>query len=140
FLPRNLLRAEVAHGGGLDDHACALEVGHGGVAHLTRGLYVDDFGGGGRLDGHGARDQNDVCSPPDGSFCQRVPHPAAAAVADVAHRVNGLARRSGGDEDGFARQVLLRSQNVEHGGDNGFVVGQAARSSHAAGQVTGAGI
>ncbi len=76
-----------------------------------------------------AADEGDSSATARGGGSQRVAHFAAAVVGEVAHRVNGFARRSGGDGEVDALPVPLGCEPVTQG----FGFGQAARADVAAG-------
>src|ERR1019366_4931435 len=85
----------------------------------------------------GGGDEDDFRAALSGGFRERVAHLAAGTVAEEADRVDRLAGASGGDEDGFAGEVLLGSL-AEHGEDrlgDGLDVGEAARAGHSTSEI-----
>ena len=76
-----------------------------------------------------AADEGDSSATARSGSSQCVAHFAAAVVGEVAHRVNGFARRSGGDGEVDALPVPLGREPVTQG----FGFGQAARADVAAG-------
>ncbi len=88
-----------------------------------------------RVQRRGAADQNHLGTAALRGLGQRVAHLAAGAIAEEAHRVEGLARAAGGDQHDFAGQVVATAQRAEHGVGDDFRLGHAARAHHAAGQL-----
>ena len=78
-----------------------------GGAHLFGGGDGDEFAAGWCGQGGGGGDEDDAGSAGAGGFGEGVAHLAAGAVADEADGIDGLAGSAGGDEDGFAGEVLL---------------------------------
>ena len=73
-------------------------------------------------------------------FSQGVAHLAAGTVAKKAHGVDGLAGSAGGDEDGFAEQVLWGSENMHDACGDGCGRREASAADHAAGQIAAFGL
>jgi hypothetical protein len=137
--------AEVGDRGSSDDDRRGGQMLHHRNAHLF-----------GRGDGHKSavrgrrersrrRDENDLRAAPFRGLGDRVAHLAAGAVAEKADWVDRLARAAGGDENGFAGEVLCRrglrgGERGENGFGDGFDAGEASRASHSAGEIAAIGI
>ncbi len=79
---------------------------HHRLAHFDRGLHLNHFHPARRGQIHRTGNQHHARAPRRGLFGQRVSHLAAGPVGDVAHRVQRLLRRSGGDQHRLAFQIL----------------------------------
>ena len=138
LLRRNILDVIVGDRGSHDDEAGLLPAIEHRGAHLLRGLDEDGLGRGRRLQRGRPAHQDDLRSATQRSFGERVSHLAAGAIAEIAHRIDGLVGRSGGDEHGLAREVLRDAEALQRGRDDLFRFGQTSRADHAAGQISAA--
>ena len=83
----------------------ALQLVHHGFAHLHCGLHVNHFHSARRGQIHGPGNQHHARASRRGFFGQRVAHFSARPIGDVAHRVQRLLRRPGGDQQRLAVQI-----------------------------------
>lgn len=84
----------------------------------------------------GPGDQRHIGATATGSARDGVPRLAAGTVGDIAHRVDGLDGRPGGDHNMLALKVLLHAKNLERARNDGSRVGQTAASHIATCQVS----
>jgi hypothetical protein len=107
---RGLLGAIIRDRRGLDDDRRALEVVEHRLAHLLGGLHGHEDGAGWRRERRGPCDQDHFGAAAQGCRREPVAHLARRAVRDVAHRIERLARRAGGDQEPLAREIADRRQ------------------------------
>src|SRR5271157_4601275 len=117
---------EVSHGCCFDDDVSFGRTLHYSFTHLSGGLYENKVNAIRRCDVDWAGDQNHLGTHVAGGFGYGVSHFAARTVADVADRIDRLARWSGSDEYGLAAKLLREVQQVHHARDDLFVGGEAS--------------
>jgi hypothetical protein len=135
-LPGGGFRAVVGDGRGLDYDAGLRQQGHDGIAHFFRGFHPRKFGGSGRGERCWSAHEQHASAAPQSGFGQGVSHSSARAVGEIAHGIDLLPRRASGDQYGLAAQILRRAESFHHGSDDGFILSEAPRADHAAGQVS----
>ena len=104
-------------------------------AHLLRGLDEDGLCRRRRRERSRPADQDHFRSAPQRRFRQRVAHLAAGAVAEIAHRIDRLMRRSSRNQHRLARQVLRNAKALQRRGDDVLGIGQSSSADHAARQI-----
>ena len=92
-------RAVVAGGGGADQAVAAVELARRGGEHFFGRNDRHDAGAGGILDLDRPAHDDDFMAQREGRLGQRLAHPTAGGVREIAHRVEVLPRGTGGDED-----------------------------------------
>ena len=127
-------RGVVGHGSGLENKVGLP--GPGGHLPIQVGGGHDGHGvhKGRRLQRGGAGDQGHLRAPPRGHTGQRIAHFARGVVGEVAHRVQGFLRRTGGDQHPFAGKVVGQGDGVEDMLQQQLRLGQLACPHCAAGQ------
>ena len=139
FWPAADFRAIVGDGSGLDDDGGLREQIQDSIAHFFGRFDPRDFRRPGRRERCRSADQQHACTAAQGSFGQGVAHATAGAIGEIAHGIDLFASGAGGDQHGFARKILRCAESFQHGGDDGFILCQASRAGHAAGQISRAG-
>src|SRR5580692_9215375 len=82
-------------------------------------------------------DSTRVTSAAEGGVSECVSHASTGTVGEIADGIDLLASGTGGDQHGFALQVLRRAESFQHCGDDGFVFRQASGAGHATGKISG---
>jgi hypothetical protein len=113
LLRRSVLHVVVANGRRHDDDARSLPAIEHRRAHLMRSFNQDRLSRRWRRERRGPADENHLRAATQRRFCQSVTHLAAGAVANVAHRIHGFVRRSGGNQDRLAREILRDAEAIE---------------------------
>ncbi len=100
-----------------DDRGLGQQMEHG-VAHLFRRLDSPDFGSARRSKRRGAADQQHASATAQCGFGQSIAHTPAGAVGEIAYRIDLLAGRPSGDQNGFPGKILRSAQGFENGGND----------------------
>ena len=111
-----------------------------GFAHLLGGLHRDEHGTGRRCQHRRARDQRHLRAAPEGRRREPVAHLAGGPVRDIAHRVDRLTRRAGGDEQPLAGEVSDRRQHSAHRLDDVLDLGEPSLAAEAGRERAGVGL
>ena len=120
-----IARPVVGHCRGSDEHLCCGHFGLNRVIHLLRRFHVDAAHARRCAQIHRAADQRHLGAQFTGCLCHRIAHFPGAAIADKPHRIDALARRTGGDQHPMTCQRPLHRQQG-HGR-----IGQGHRLQHA---------
>ena len=89
-----------------------------GRFHLISSVNAHNFSFFGRRNGGWSRDQNYPRAATESRLGDGISHLAAGAVGEIANWINRFMRRAGGDEHGFAGQVLPDTEYLQSRGNN----------------------
>src|ERR1700680_1861970 len=124
LLRRGRFGPVVGDRGSFNDYRGLRQQVEHGVAHLFRRLDSPAFRSARRCKRRGAADQQHASATAQCGFGESVAHAPAGAVGEIAYRINLLAGRPSGDQNGFTGEILSSAQGFENGGYDGIIFGK----------------